>query len=96
MTPLERADRAKQLLSDEVLNAAFAEVREQLVRQLEALPFGDTESQHHTTLQLQSLRQIAVQLRKWAEEVTIDREKRRQEKFLEAKKQEVIRYINSA
>jgi hypothetical protein len=46
MTPLERADRAKQLLSDPLLKEAFSDIRMRLVGQLEQTVLSDVETQH--------------------------------------------------
>ncbi len=96
MTPIERAERAKQLLEDEVLMQAFTAIREQLVTALESAPFGDQTMHHHITLELQALRQIPIQLRKWADQIALDKAKNAEEKFVESEKRRVLNYINPA
>ncbi len=96
MTPIDRAERAKQLLEDQVFKDAFAAVREQLVSALESAPFGDQQTHHHITLQLQALRQIPILLRKWADVIALDKAKHAEEKFVEAEKRRVLNYINPA
>ncbi len=96
MTPIERAERAKQLLEDEVFKQALAAIREQLVAALESAPFGDQTMHHHITLELQALRQIPIQLRKWAAQIALDKAKAAEEKFLQNERRRVINYINPA
>ncbi len=68
MTPTQRGERAKQLLEDEVLIAAFDGVRERIVSQMEASAFGDTETHHQSAITLQLLKQLRLTLRKFVDE----------------------------
>jgi predicted metal-dependent HD superfamily phosphohydrolase len=82
MTPLERADRAKQLLEDAVLQAAFHDIRMQLVAKLEQVPFGDIDTQHEIALTLQLLKRLREQLALYANEVAVDKAKKKHESFV--------------
>jgi hypothetical protein len=44
MTPQDKADQAKQVLTNPVFKHVFNDIRENLVVQLEALPLGDKET----------------------------------------------------
>lgn len=84
MTPKERADHAKRLLADEVLSGAFADVRENIVRGVEASAFGDVDTHHHTALALHALQRVKSQLRKYLEAVVME-ERAEQEKAFHQK-----------
>ena len=83
MTPIERAHRASELLDDAVLKQAFADVREQIVAGLESAPFGDVDTQHHLALSLQVLKNVQIRLRKYAEELAVDKAKDNHRKFID-------------
>lgn len=83
MTPIERATRANELLDDAVLKQAFADVREQIVSGLESVAFGDVDSQHHLALSLQVLKNVQVRLRKYAEELAVDKAKDNHLRFID-------------
>ena len=83
MTPFERAERAKQLLSDDVLKGAFTEIRNRLISQLEALPISDVETQHEITLMLQLLRRLREQLERYVSDGAVEQHRAKQQKFMD-------------
>lgn len=83
MTPLERADRAKSLMEDAVLNGAFADIKTKLVDRLESVPMGDIETQHEIALMLQLLKQLRGQLQTYLNEAAVDKHKQKQDSFIE-------------
>ena len=83
MTPFERAERAKQLLADDVLKGAFSEIRNRLISQLEALPISDVETQHEITLMLQLLRRLREQLERYVSDGAVEQHRAKQQKFIE-------------
>lgn len=83
MTPLEKAERAKQLLSDPVMNAAFQDIRMQLVGKLEQVPFGDMDTQHEIALMLQLLKRLREQLLTYQQEIVVDKAKKKHDSFIE-------------
>lgn len=84
MTPKERSEHAKRLLADPVLQDAFSDVRENLVRALENVGFGDVDAHHHSALSLQLLQRLRFQLRKYLETAAIE-ERREQEATFQRK-----------
>jgi len=83
MTPFERAERAKQLLEDDVLKGAFQEIRNRLIAQLESMPISDIEAQHEATLMLQLLRRLREQLERYVSDGAVEQHRTRQQKFIE-------------
>jgi len=89
MTPFERADRAKQLLSDSVLQGAFRDMRDKLVLQLEVVPLSDIETQHEIALMLQLLKRLQNQLVIYTQEIAVDKHKIKQENFVARMRQKL-------
>lgn len=89
MTPAEKADRAKQLLSDELLKECFSTLRERMVERMEACPFGDVDTQHEIALGLQVLKQVKVQLHSYINDLTLIEHQQRQESFMERMRQRI-------
>jgi hypothetical protein len=89
MTPFERADRAKQLLADSVLQGAFRDMRDKLVLQLEVVPLSDIETQHEIALMLQLLKRLQNQLVIYTQEITVDKHKQKQENFVARMRQKL-------
>lgn len=83
MTPFERAERAKQLLDDELLREAFADIRSRLIAQLESAPISDVELQHEVTLMLQLLKRLREQLERYVSDGAIEQHRARQQGFIE-------------
>jgi len=89
MTPFERADRAKQLLADSVLQGAFRDMRDKLVLQLEVVPLSDIETQHEIALMLQLLKRLQNQLVIYTQEIAVDKHKIKQENFVARMRQKL-------
>ena len=89
MTPFERAERAKQLLSDEVLKGAFSDIRSRLIAQLESAPISDIELQHEVTLMLQLLRRVREQLERYVGDGAIEQHRAKQQTFIEKLRERV-------
>jgi hypothetical protein len=89
MTPFERADRAKQLLADSVLQGAFRDMRDKLVLQLEVVPLSDIETQHEIALMLQLLKRLQNQLVIYTQEIAVDKHKQKQENFVARMRQKL-------
>jgi hypothetical protein len=82
MTPRDRADRAQQILNDEVFKHAFRDIRETIVGKLESCGVGDIDAQHELTVSLQLLKQLKTQLARYAEEIMIDEAKAKQDSWM--------------
>lgn len=82
MTPLEKAERARQVLEDPVFNAAFQDIRMQLVVKLESVPFGDLDTQHEIALMLQLLKRLKDQLGTYGNELAVDKARKKQDSFM--------------
>jgi hypothetical protein len=89
MTPIDRAERAKALLQDELLKQAFSDIKKRLVDQLEATAIHDIETQHEIALMLQLLKRVRTQLETYVGEGAIEAHKTRQENFLERMRQKL-------
>lgn len=83
MTPWERADRAKQLLADDVLRRALSEMREGLVQKLEVCPIGDIDTQHEVALTLQLLRRFTMQLERYIQDGAVEQHREKQRTWVE-------------
>ena len=89
MTPIERAERSKQLLGDSVFLSAFEDIRNGLVKRLESSPIGDIETHHEIALTLQLLQQLKAQLVRYGEEIAVDKQKKRHEEWIEKARQRI-------
>ncbi len=89
MTPFERAERAKQLLADEVLQDAFGDIRSRLIAQLESLPINDHETQHEITLMLQLLRRVREQLERVVQDGKVIEHRNRQQNWIEKMRERI-------
>ena len=89
MTPIDRAERAKALLQDELLKQAFADIKKRLVDQLEATAIHDIDTQHEIALMLQLLKRVRTQLETYVGEGVVETHKTRQENFLERMRQKL-------
>ncbi len=96
MTPSERAEQAKEILNSEVMRSVFAAVREELVSALEAVPFGDVDTQHHTALELQALKRIQTKLHRYVDELAVIRKRESESEFMNKNRKELLKYINPA
>lgn len=92
MTPFERGEEAKRLLAHPVLKDAFADIKRDIVGQLERVPFGDIDTQHHAVLALQALNLIQVRLEKYLNDQKVQAHKVKQDTFIEQMKDKVKRF----
>lgn len=83
MTPFERAEEARSLLSNETLKKAFLDIREGLVTQLESTAFHEVETQHELALMLKLLKKLNSQLTSYIDADAIERDKVKQQTFIE-------------
>lgn len=83
MTPYEKAEEAKRLLSNPVLNEALQNIREGLVSSLEMSPMDDAETHHNVALSLQVLKRIRTQLHRFVSDQTVIEAKNKHESFIE-------------
>ncbi len=65
MSPLDRAEKARRILEDQVFAQAWTDMRESLVRRLEVCQAQDVETQHEIAVSLQLLKQVRGQLEKY-------------------------------
>lgn len=82
MNDIDRGNRAQALLDDETLQAAFANVREAILTQIEGCPIRDTEGAEKLRLMLKLLRDVKANLETAVSngkiaEVELTQEKRR-------------------
>ena len=82
MTPIERAEQAKQALENPALKAAFSDIRDKLVIQLEGIAISDHETQHEIALMLQLLKRLQAQLQLYAQEIAVDKHRKKQDSFI--------------
>ena len=83
MTPIEKGERAKQLLDDPLVTAVFSDIRAAIVNQLEAAPPSDIDSQHELALQLRLLKEVRVRFARYASEIAVDKHKRESERWID-------------
>lgn len=83
MTPFEKADEAKRLIQNPVLNEALDAIKASLVAKLEQVPIGDLDTQHEVALMLQLLRRVKDQLHQFLNEYAVEEHKQKQATFLE-------------
>lgn len=83
MTPIEKGERAKQLLDDPVVTAVFNDLRAAIVDQIEAAPPSDIDSQHELALQLRLLKEVKLRLARYASEIAIDKHKIASERWID-------------
>lgn len=83
MTPFEKSEAAKHLLTNPVLKEALENIREGLVRQLEAAPMGDVDTHHQAALSLQLLKQVRSELHRFISEQTVIEQRTKHESFLQ-------------
>lgn len=90
MTPREKAERAKQLTEDPVVRHVFNDIREGLVKRLESLAMTDHELQHEAVLSLQLLKQVQEMFKKYAQEIEVDKHKKKQDDFIARARQKLF------
>lgn len=89
MTPREKADRAKSILSESIFKQVMLDIREDLVRKLETLPMGDVETQHIVALELQILRAIPMRLERYIADLQKDEHDAQQTSYMERMRQRI-------
>jgi hypothetical protein len=89
MTPFEKAERAKQLLSDPVLKEALQNIRDGLVTGLENSPFGDVDAHHHIALTLQALKRVNTELQRFVQDSAVIEHRNKSQSFIERMKERI-------
>ena len=82
MTPEERGNRAQQLLNEQCVQEAFADMRDRFVKRLESPMAGDTVSEHELVLSLQLLVGLRRQLMAYEQERVIIEHKKSNDSFV--------------
>lgn len=70
---IERANQARRVLEDSTLQKATEEVRQSLLRNLEASAIGDRDTHHEIALSLQALRSIRRVLENWVADGEVEK-----------------------
>ena len=78
-----RASRARELLEEQTMRAAFNGVREALVLRLEQCAIGDVATQHEIALTLQLLKQLRAHLQSFVDDGTLAEREQQQERWIE-------------
>ena len=87
MTPFERAEQAKQLLSNETLRRALADIREELIQKLETCGLNDVEGQHEIALLLQLRKQFISRLERYVQDGLLEVHKQQQQSFIDKQRE---------
>lgn len=95
MTPEDRGNRAKQLLNEQCVQEAFADMRERYVRRLESPQPGDTVPEHELVLTLQLLGGLKRQLLAYEQEKDIIAHKKESESFIENARQTLAKFVKA-
>jgi hypothetical protein len=90
MTPQDKAEQAKQVLTNPVFRHVFNDIRENLVVQLESIPLGDTETQHEITLMLQLLKRVQTTLERYQQSGTVEKHRAKQDSFIERVRERLV------
>jgi hypothetical protein len=90
MTPIEKAERARELLSDPVMRAVFSDIRMQIVENLESVPMSDIDTQHESALMLQLLKRLQAQLQKYGGDVAIEKHRQNQDSFIKRMRESLL------
>ena len=75
--PLVRAERAKQILDDQLVKEAFAGVEAGLVNAMKQAAVNDATTHHHLVLSLQSLGAVRRQFEKWIDSGELEKSRRK-------------------
>jgi hypothetical protein len=89
MTPRERAEEAKIVLNNPVMEQVFGDIRMGLVNRLESVPIGDIDTQHEIALTLQLLKKLRDQLQTYVNDVKVDEHREKQETFIKRMRQRI-------
>lgn len=87
MNDMERADAARQLLESPVFKAAFADVRDDLIRSIETCGFMDVDTQHELTISLQLLNRLKKKLERWVDDGKMEQKRLDQQNWIERARQ---------
>lgn len=87
MTPLERADRSKELLDNVVFKQAFSAVEGDLIAKLKTVGFDDHLTQHELVLCLQLLGNVRRKVERWVEDGEAEKKKIAQDNWVARAKQ---------
>lgn len=87
MTPLERADRSKELLDNVVFKQAFNAVETDIVGKLKTVGFDDHVTQHELVLCLQLLGNVRRKIERWVEDGEVEKKRIQQENWMARAKQ---------
>jgi hypothetical protein len=90
MTPLEKAERARELLSDPVMKAVFQDIRMEIVDKLESVPMGDIDTQHESALMLQLLKRLQSQLQKYSGDLAVEKHRQKQDSFIQRVRESLL------
>jgi hypothetical protein len=82
MTPLERADRAKEMVESPIFKAAFDDIGADLVAKLVSSPREDVAQHHEITLSLQALNSLRVQFQRYMSDAAIAKHNERQDDYM--------------
>lgn len=75
MNALERADRAKELLENQTFREVQAEIRNELIAAIEAVPVTDFERMQEMVLALQVHNRHRKKLEKWIADGKVEQSK---------------------
>jgi len=89
MSPNEKADRARALLSDVVLSETLASIRDSLVSKLETAGLADRDLHTSVAISLQVLRQITAQFNKYLDEAAMIEAAEKHDAFISAKREQI-------
>jgi len=89
MTPSEKANRARDLMADPVMEAAFSDIRMGMLANLESVPISDIDTQHEITLMLQLLRRVRDQLNRYGQDELIESHRAKNESFIQRIRQSI-------
>lgn len=89
MTPLERADRAREMLEAPIFKLAFEDLKAAMVGRLLASPFGDADEHHQITLALQALNSVKTQFQRYVSDASIAKHNERQDDYMRRIKESV-------
>lgn len=90
VTPLEKADRAKNLLGDPIFLAVMQDIRLGLVAKLETTAMDDHGTHHEVAVHLQLLRQIPILLQRYADELEVERQRQEHDSWVKRARERIV------
>lgn len=90
MTPLEKADRAREMLESEIFKAAFADIRARIVENMEGSDVEDQRAHHEYVLSLKALKNLKVQFQRYIDESSLEKYRNNQDEYVRRMKQTVL------